>query len=138
MAATSQKTQQQKPMGILTGISFQSGIDYYKSINEKFIELVPKHPDHPMPSNPHITLVSVNCAEYAAYLCNKQYDKTREYLWAQGLSILVQNLAPECITDGDVECYEAATTAENKSFFVLASNTAHILLDEDYGGSSFL
>ena len=46
----------------------------------------------------------------------------------------MQNLAPEYITGGDVECQEATSTAENKPFFILASNSLHILLDEDYGG----
>ena len=138
MTATSQKIQRHRPIGILAGISFQSGIDYYKSINEKFMELVPKHPDHPMPPNPHITMVSVNCAEYAAYLSNKQYDKTREYLWAEGLSRLVQTLAPECITDGTVECQEAANIAKNKSFSSLRVTLPIYCWTKTTGESLFL
>jgi hypothetical protein len=46
-------------VGILTGISFVSGVDYYRGINEKYTEMVPKR--HLIPPNPTILMASVDC-----------------------------------------------------------------------------
>ena len=53
-------------LGILTGISYVSGIDYYKGINEKFASLVKSR--HIMTPNPPIIMASVDCDKYAAML----------------------------------------------------------------------
>ena len=46
------------PVGILSGISYVSGIDYYKGICEQYAELVGKR--HLMPPNPLLFLASVD------------------------------------------------------------------------------
>lgn len=100
--------------GILTGVSFQSGIDYYKNINECCIRLRPEKVDgQPMPANPLLGMVSVDCAEYAKLLVERKWGDVRRYLWSQGLCKLL---------------------SLNMDFYLLASNTAHISLEEAYGG----
>lgn len=118
-AAPSAPTLPQRPLGILTGISFQSGIDYYRNINERFMQLVPKHPDHPMPPNPLITMVSADCGEYAGLLCAKRWAEVREYFWS------------------DARMGRLVDSAGEAEFFVIASNTAHMILDEAYGGKCY-
>ena len=65
-------------LGILTGISYVSGLDYFKGINEIVLANTPKC--HVMSPNPVIVMVSVDCDEYAHYLTLKSFDKVAEYL----------------------------------------------------------
>lgn len=100
-------------VGILSGISYNSGIDYYKGINEGYIAKGNmRNPAYPMPSFPHVQMVSVDCAEYASYLVNKEWGKTREYLWRNGISRLVGMLER-----GEID------------FIIQASNTSHMALE---------
>jgi aspartate racemase len=90
-------------LGLLTGVSYQSGIDYYKTINERFMELTPK--GRLMPPNPDLVLVSVDCDEYAGMLAiDKDWAGVSRYI-ARGVARLVK---------ADVDC------------LVICSNTAHI------------
>ena len=89
-------------LGLLTGVSYQSGLDYYKQINEKFMALVPK--GKLMPPNPTLLMVSVDCDEYAALLVNKEWDAVAKYL-SHGVARLVK---------AEADC------------LVICSNTAHI------------
>jgi len=100
-------------VGILSGISYNSGIDYYKGINEGYISKGNlKNPAYPMPSFPHVQMVSVDCAEYASYLVDKEWGKTREYLWRNGISRLIGMLER-----GEID------------FIIQASNTSHMALE---------
>eukprot|EP00756_Hemistasia_phaeocysticola_P050908 Hpha_TRINITY_DN26090_c0_g1::TRINITY_DN26090_c0_g1_i1::g.115267::m.115267/K18258/CRYM; thiomorpholine-carboxylate dehydrogenase len=65
-------------VGLLTGISFQSGLDYYDKINKGYMEATPK--GSLMPRNPRILMSSVDCNEYAEYLVARRWDKVQEYL----------------------------------------------------------
>ncbi len=49
-------------LGILTGISFQSGVDYYRGVNEEFQQHVRKK--HVIKPNPNLTMVSIDCDLY--------------------------------------------------------------------------
>ena len=89
-------------VGILSGISYISGIDYYKGINDKVTQLVPKK--HLMPPNPLMVLVSVDCDEYARRLVAKDWEGVSKYL-ASSVERLV---------------------AAGADFLVIASNTGHI------------
>jgi len=89
-------------LGLLTGVSYQSGLDYYKNINEQFMKLVPK--GKLMPPNPELVMVSVDCDEYAAMLVGKDWAGVARYL-AKGVGRLVR-------AEVDV--------------LVICSNTAHI------------
>jgi len=51
------------PAGILSGVSYVSGVDYYKGICEEFAKLKGKH--YLMPPNPLLLMASVDCDEYA-------------------------------------------------------------------------
>ena len=89
-------------LGILTGISYVSGIDYYKGIHERVLAHTPK--GHLMPPNPTMTIVSVDCDEYAHYLTLKKFDQVSAHLLA-GVEKLV---------------------AAGCNWLVIASNTGHI------------
>lgn len=89
-------------LGILTGISYVSGVDYYKGIHEKVLAHTPKK--FLMPPNPPITMVSVDCDEYVQYLTSKEFDRVSNYLLG-GVDKLV---------------------AAGSDWLVIASNTGHI------------
>lgn len=89
-------------LGILTGISYVSGLDYFKGINEIVLANTPKC--HLMSPNPSIVMVSIDCDKYAHYLRLKSFDKVAEYLLT-GVRKLVE------------------TGCE---ILVIASNTGHI------------
>lgn len=89
-------------LGLLTGISYVSGLDYYKGINERVLANSPK--GHLMSPNPTIVLASVDCDAYAHYLALKAFDKVAEHLLT-GVRRLV---------------------AAGCELLVIASNTAHI------------
>ena len=90
-------------LGLLTGVSYQSGLDYYKNINEQYMKLVPK--GKLMPPNPSLVMVSVDCDEYASMLVAKEWDAVSQYL-SHGVERLVK--------------------AEPGCCLVLCSNTAHL------------
>ena len=65
-------------LGILTGISYVSGLDYYRGIHERVLAETPVR--HLMPPNPPMTLVSVDCDEYAYRLTEQQFDLVQQHL----------------------------------------------------------
>lgn len=89
-------------LGILTGISYVSGLDYYRGIHERVLAATPV--GHLMPPNPPMTIVSVDCDEYAHNLTEKAFDRVDRHL-LEGVDKLV------------------ATGCE---LLVIASNTGHI------------
>lgn len=89
-------------LGILTGISYVSGLDYYKGINERVLANTPKC--HLMSPNPSLVMVSVDCDEYVYYLNTKSFGEVAEYLLT-GVRRLV---------------------AAGCDILVIASNTGHI------------
>ena len=93
-------------LGILTGLSYVSGLDYFKGINEKVLAATPKR--HIMSPNPSIVMVSVDCDEYVHYLTLKSFEKVAEHLLV-GVRKLV---------------------AAGCDILVIASNTAHICVPE--------
>lgn len=92
------------PVGILAGISYVSGIDYYKGVVEQYALLVGKR--QLMPPNPLLYLASVDCDAYAKMLTEKpmDFDAISEHL---------------CV---GVEAVVKAGAA----FLAIASNTGHI------------
>ena len=66
--------------GLLTGISYVSGIDYYKGINERVRSRMPT--GHLFSPNPSLVMVSVDCDEYAYRLINKDWSGVSNYLLA--------------------------------------------------------
>lgn len=89
-------------VGILTGISYVSGVDYFKGIHERVLTKTPK--GHLMPPNPPMVMVSVDCDAYVNYLNTKAFDRVVDYLLA-GVDKLV---------------------AAGCNLLVIASNTGHI------------
>ena len=89
-------------LGILTGISYVSGLDYFKGINEKVLANTPKC--HLMSPNPPIVMVSVDCDEYVHYLTLKSFAQVTEHL----LTGVCKLVAAGC------------------GILVIASNTGHI------------
>lgn len=92
----------QPALGILTGISYVSGLDYYRGINERFCAGTPT--GHLMVPNPPIVMASVDCDEYVHYLTLKSFDRVAEHLL-----VGVRKLA-----------------AAGCDLLVIASNTGHI------------
>mmetsp|Transcript_125075 Transcript_125075/g.226822 ORF Transcript_125075/g.226822 Transcript_125075/m.226822 type:complete len:92 (+) Transcript_125075:40-315(+) len=66
-------------VGVLTGLSYVSGIDYYRGINEKASKLMPK--GAMMVKNPEIVMVSLDCDEYVRLLTEHDTDGVCEYLF---------------------------------------------------------
>mmetsp|Transcript_64842 Transcript_64842/g.186319 ORF Transcript_64842/g.186319 Transcript_64842/m.186319 type:complete len:267 (-) Transcript_64842:185-985(-) len=91
-------------VGLLTGLSYVSGVDYYKGINEQASALLPKGKH--MKPNPPMVLVSLDCDQYVAYLEARDDAGVAEYLFA------------------GVETLHAA----NVDFVVICSNTAHCVV----------
>ena len=89
-------------LGILTGISYISGLDYYEGINRLVTSKLGKA--HVMAPNPRIVMASVDCDRYVHYLTSGQFNKVDDHLLA-GVKQLV-----------DAEC----------DFLAIASNTGHI------------
>ena len=89
-------------LGILTGISYVSGLDYFKGINEAVLAGTPPH--HLMSPNPSIVMASVDCDEYVHLLTLESFSEVDKHLLA-GVRQLV---ASGCDT------------------LVIASNTGHI------------
>ena len=88
-------------LGILTGISYVSGLDYYKGINERVLANTPRC--HLMSPNPPLVMASVDCDEYVHYLTHSP-AKVANHLLA-GVRSLV---------------------AAGCDLLVIASNTGHI------------
>ena len=93
-------------LGILTGISWVSGRDYYSEINTACVSasVVGKV----IPPNPLIVMVSVDCDEYASLLDAQAWKEVAHYL-ADGVARLV---------------------AAGADLLCIASNTGHICLPE--------
>ncbi len=89
-------------LGILTGISYVSGLDYFKGINERVLANTPKC--HVMSPNPSMVMVTVDCDAYVHYLVLKSFAKADEHLLG-GIRKLV---------------------AAGSDILMIASNTAHI------------
>jgi len=92
--------------GILSGISYVSGIDYYKGINEEYAKIVGKR--NLMPPNALMIMVSVDCDEYAKMLVAGEWQGVADYLAAE----VDRLVAARC------------------DFLCIASNTAHIAYPE--------
>ena len=75
------------PLGILTGISYISGLDYYESINRLVTE--GSSVGHEMRPNPEIVMVSVDCDRYVSLLNTDAYDEVSQHL-LRGVEKLVQ------------------------------------------------
>ncbi|CAE7192275.1 ygeA [Symbiodinium necroappetens] len=89
-------------IGMLTGVSYVSGIDYYRGINERIAKLLPN--GHIMAKNSDMVIVSVDCDEYVRLLTAKDSEGVQDYL-----------------ANGVAKLHRAGV-----DFLVIASNTAHI------------
>eukprot|EP00397_Hematodinium_sp_SG-2012_P052292 GEMP01061753.1.p2 GENE.GEMP01061753.1~~GEMP01061753.1.p2 ORF type:complete len:153 (+),score=32.64 GEMP01061753.1:51-461(+) len=65
-------------VGILTGISYISGVDYYQGINKQATQLLP--PGKNMRNFPEVAMVSVNCAKYVDMLTHEDLTQAEDYL----------------------------------------------------------
>ena len=96
------KTAKMRTIGILTGISHQSGIDYYSQINNRIQARLPfEYAGH----SSKCIMYSVDLEEYCEYCALNRYD-------------LVNNL----LIEGISTLYKA-----NCDFVVIASNTGHMI-----------
>lgn len=65
-------------LGILSGISYVSGLDYFKGIHEKVLSQTPIC--HLMAPNPSVVMVSVDCDLYVSYLMEGAFDEVANHL----------------------------------------------------------
>ena len=65
-------------LGILTGISYVTGLDYYKSINEYVMQNTP--PVYSLNPNPQVMLASVDCDLYVKLLEERNFEMVSEHL----------------------------------------------------------
>ena len=93
-------------LGILTGISYVTGLDYYKSINEHFMQN--RKPVYALNPNPNLVFASVDCDKYVHLLEKHQFDKVSNHLM-EGVKKLV-----------DSGC----------NYLAIASNTGHICFED--------
>jgi len=78
-----------RPMiGVLTGISYVSGIDYYRGINEGYAQICGK--GEIIPPNPLMIMASVDCDKYASMLTKKNWAGVEEHLMV-GVDCLVKS-----------------------------------------------
>ena len=96
-------------LGILTGISYVTGLDYYKSINEYFMQN--RKPVYELNPNPNLVFVSVDCDKYVHLLEKRNFDKVSAHLM-DGITKLVNS---------------------GCNYLAIASNTGTIpTMEEDY------
>eukprot|EP00039_Didymoeca_costata_P013140 m.195306 g.195306 ORF g.195306 m.195306 type:complete len:251 (-) comp15688_c0_seq7:2747-3499(-) len=74
-------------LGVLTGISYVSGLDYYKGINKRYMEIAGTK--HLIAPNPPMLMSSVDCDIYAKNLTERKWDDISDHLMV-GLDRLVQ------------------------------------------------
>jgi aspartate racemase len=65
-------------LGLLSGISCVSGVDYYSGISERYGALV--GPGKLMPPNPLLMMCSVDCDSYAHAITEKRWEDVHEHL----------------------------------------------------------
>ena len=99
---------QQKVLGVLTGVSYISGLDYFRTINERVSSLIPREHSLRMAKNSRMVLACVDCDVYVDYLQRGDHEGCIEYLMEDG----VRRLA-----------------AARVDVLIIASNTAHIVVD---------
>mgnify|MGYP001196566443 CR=1 FL=1 len=75
-------------LGVLTGISYVTGLDYYKSINEHFMQN--RKPVYALNPNPNLVFASVDCDKYVHLLEKHQFDKVSNHLM-EGVKKLVDS-----------------------------------------------
>lgn len=92
-----------RKMGLLSGISYVSGLDYIRGVSEKVAALVPRGPV--MPKNSLIAATFVDCDQYVALLEEEDFPAVARYLVDEGAAPLARAGA---------------------DFAVIASNTGHI------------
>ena len=65
-------------LGILTGISYVTGLDYYKSINEYVMQNT--KPVYSLNPNPQLMLASVDCDKYVKLLEERNFEMVSNHL----------------------------------------------------------
>ena len=65
-------------LGILTGISYVSGMDYYGGINQAVTESASTA--NVMKPNPEIVMVSIDCDQYVHFLTSRQFSRVNDHL----------------------------------------------------------
>lgn len=93
-------------LGILTGISYVSGIDYYRGLNERVASLIPRERCAQMPKNSRVVMATVDCDTYVNFLNTNDQQGCARYLIDDGVTRLVRAGA---------------------EVLVIASNTAHLI-----------
>ena len=92
-------------LGILTGVSYVSGLDYFNTINKRVGELIDRAKCQRMPKNARLVMACVDCDTYVDFL-EKGDTACSRYLMEDGVARIV---------------------AAGAEVLVIASNTAHLI-----------
>ena len=96
-------------LGVLSGVSYVSGIDYFKTINQRVGSLIRREECERMPKNARLAMACVDCDTYVDLLEKGDTAGCSRYLMEDGVDRLV---------------------AAGAEVLVIASNTAHLVCDE--------
>ena len=110
--------------GVLTGISYVSGIDYYKGINELVRSRIPK--GHLFSPNPMMVMISVDCDQYAYNLINKNWSGVQKYLLTGSRVSAWTTLYARPNSNHTYQSGVDKLVKAGIDFLVIASNTGHI------------
>jgi aspartate/glutamate racemase len=123
-------------LGILSGISWVSGRDYYESINTACMDA--SAVCKVIRPNPLIVMVSVDCDEYAALLDARDFDTVQMYL-ADGVRRLVgagANLLCIASNTGHICIPEVARRYPSLSIVHIADCTARAIVADNVAGGA--
>ena len=119
-------------LGILTGISYVTGLDYYKSINEHFMGA--RKPVYELNPNPNMVIVSVDCDKYVHLLKERKFKEVSAHL-LDGITKLVNsgcNYLAIASNTGHI-CYETVTRKYPELNIIhIADCIAHELKQKSY------
>ena len=93
-------------LGVLSGVSYVSGLDYFKTINQRVGSLISRSACERMPKNARLVMVCVDCDTYVDLLEKGDMVGCSRYLMEDGVDRLV---------------------AAGAEVLVIASNTAHLV-----------
>ena len=105
-AAMNDAATRMRYLGVLSGVSYVSGLDYFKTINQRVGELIDRSACERMPKNARLVMACVDCDTYVDLLEKGDNAGCSRYLMEDGVDRLV---------------------AAGAEVLVIASNTAHLV-----------
>ena len=115
-------------LGVLSGVSYVSGLDYFKTINQRVGELIDRSACERMPKNARLVMACVDCDTYVDLLEKGDNAGCSRYLMEDGVDRLVAAGAEVLVTyatsdhsDGKAAATAGATWAAASAGATLAA-----------------